>query len=175
MSDEKKYSAREAAVAVLQKAEEILKKSEFLKKADKMRKDDPHPYGTTTGGQSTVAQGIANTAPAGGNAPINPGLASGLAGAFGKNEAPPGEILPKEKVQGEPEKPGNRLESQQSPEKNPKEQAEGNNELAGTTPNQVGQDGKNIPGFDEMRGHLKLAKFIGHMEHKRKTKKAQVL
>jgi hypothetical protein len=27
-----------------------------------------------------------------------------------------------------------------------KEQAEGNNELAGTTPTQVGQDGKNMPG-----------------------------
>jgi hypothetical protein len=64
-----------------------------------------------------------------------------------------------------------RLAEQKSPEANPKEKAEGNNELAGTTPNQVGKDGKNIAGFDEMRGHLKLAKFIGHMEAKRKMKK----
>ena len=64
-----------------------------------------------------------------------------------------------------------RLREQQNPMKNPKEQAEGNNELAGTTPTQVGQDGKNIPGGDEIKGHLKLAKFIGRMEHKRLSKK----
>jgi hypothetical protein len=55
-----------------------------------------------------------------------------------------------------------------NPEKNPKEQAEGNNELAGTTPTQVGQDGKNIPGGDEIKGHLKLAKFLGMKGYKRK-------
>lgn len=83
-------------------------------------------------------------------------------------DEPVGEIHPKEHVEGEPEKPGDRIESQAAPDKNAKEQAEGNNELAGTTPNQVGQDGKNIVGFDEMRGHIKLAKFIGHMQAKRK-------
>lgn len=64
-----------------------------------------------------------------------------------------------------------RLNSQTPPGNNPKEQAEGNNELAGTTPTQVGQDGKNVPGGDEIRGHLKLAKFIGRMEHKRSLSK----
>ena len=64
-----------------------------------------------------------------------------------------------------------RLNSQTPPGNNPKEQAEGNNELAGTTPTQVGQDGKNVPGGDEIRGHLKLAKFIGRMEHKRELAK----
>jgi hypothetical protein len=67
-----------------------------------------------------------------------------------------------------------RLRSQTPPLNNPKEQAEGNNELAGTTPTQVGQDGKNVPGGDEIRGHLKLAKFIGRMEHKRSLKKCTV-
>lgn len=81
---------------------------------------------------------------------------------------PKGEIHPKEKEQAPPD----HVQTQQAPENNPKEQAEGNNELAGTTPTQVGQDGKNKPGFDEMRSHLKLAKFIGHMEHKRLSKKA---
>lgn len=33
MSDEKKYTAKEAAIAVLKKAEEVLKKHEALKKA----------------------------------------------------------------------------------------------------------------------------------------------
>jgi hypothetical protein len=60
-----------------------------------------------------------------------------------------------------------RLNSQTNPHENAKEQAEGNNELAGTTPTQVGQDGKNKPGYDEQKSHLKLAKFIGRMEYKR--------
>lgn len=60
-----------------------------------------------------------------------------------------------------------------SPEKNGKEQAEGNNELAGTTPIQVGQDGKNLPGGDEIKGHLKLAKFVGRMDYKRQAKQNQ--
>lgn len=123
MADEKKYSAREAAMAVLKKAEEMLSKSEVLKMSSRLEKAEPA-----------------------------------------------GEIHPKEQVQGEPENPGARIESQAAPDKNPKEQAEGNNMPAGTTPTQVGQDGKNKPGFDEMRSDLKLAKFIGHMESKRKKK-----
>lgn len=66
-----------------------------------------------------------------------------------------------------------RLSEQVSPEKNSKEQAEGNNELAGTTPTQVGKDGKNKPGFSEMRSDLKLAKWLGRMEEKRKVKKSE--
>lgn len=54
-----------------------------------------------------------------------------------------------------------------NPGNNPKEEVEGNNEKAGTTPTQVGQDGKNKPGYDEMKGHLKLAKFIGMKGYKR--------
>jgi hypothetical protein len=60
-----------------------------------------------------------------------------------------------------------RLVQQKDPQHNAKENAEGNNELAGTTPTQVGQDGKNKPGYDEMKGHLKLAKFIGMKHYKR--------
>lgn len=75
-------------------------------------------------------------------------------------------------VEGEKEKKSSddaRLAQQKDPQHNAKEQAEGNNELAGTTPTQVGQDGKNKPGYDEMKGHLKLAKFIG-MKHYKRTK-----
>jgi hypothetical protein len=67
-----------------------------------------------------------------------------------------------------------RLREQTPPGNNPKEEAEGNNELAGTTPTQVGQDGKNVPGGDEIKSHLKLAKFIGRMEYKRLQKKSMV-
>jgi hypothetical protein len=133
MAHEKQYTAKQAALAVLEKVSEVLKKSESFKKAEmpwkKPEKDaDQHAEG----------------------------------------KAPKGEIHPKEKEQA----PSDDVRTQESPEKNPAEQKEGNNELAGTTPTQVGQDGKNIPGFDEIRGHLKLAKFIGHMEAKRKIKQA---
>lgn len=117
MSEEKKYSAKEAAIAVLKKAEEVLKKSEALKKA----------------------------------------------AAFSDSNE-------KEESQGESTNPGERVKEQVAPDKNPKEEAEGNNELAGTTPTQVGQDGKNVPGHGEIvSGHFKLAKFIGRMHAKRKT------
>lgn len=80
--------------------------------------------------------------------------------------APKGEIHPKEHVEGKSDD----VREQKDPQHNPKEQAEGNNELAGTTPTQVGQDGKNIPGGDEIKGHLKLAKFLGMKEYKRTRK-----
>lgn len=83
-----------------------------------------------------------------------------------EGKGPKGEIKPSEKEQAPPDG----TQPQISPDKNPKEQAEGNNELAGTTPTQVGQDGKNKPGYDEMKGHLKLAKFLGMMEGKRLAK-----
>jgi len=73
-------------------------------------------------------------------------------------------------VEGEKSKKSSddaRLAHQKDPQHNAAEQKEGNNELAGTTPTQVGQDGKNKPGYDEMKGHLKLAKFIGMKHYKR--------
>jgi len=114
MSNEKQYTAKQAAFAVLEKVGELLKKSELSKTEQ------------------------------------------------------PGKIQPKQKEQA----PSDDVRTQTAPQDNPKEQAEGNNMLAGTTPTQVGPDQKNVPGFDEMRGHIKLAKFLGHMEHKRVSKKA---
>jgi len=84
---------------------------------------------------------------------------------------PKGEIHPKEKEEGAPT---NKVREQSDPQHNPKEEAEGNNELAGTTPTQVGQNGKAIPGGDEIKGHLKLAKFIGRMGYKRELNKARM-
>jgi hypothetical protein len=74
------------------------------------------------------------------------------------------------KVKGEKEDKSShdeRQAEQKDPQHNAAEQKEGNNELAGTTPTEVGQDGKNKPGYDEMKGHLKLAKFIGMKHYKR--------
>lgn len=145
MAFERQFTAKEAALAVLKKTQELLEKSEFTK-SEKLKKDG----GQTLGG----AIGFPGSPP-----------------TVNKSEQPKGEIHPKEHVEGEPT---NKVQGRPAPEKNPHEQKEGNNELAGTTPTQVGQDGKNVPGFDEMlSGHLKLAKFIGRMEHKRSLRKSE--
>ena len=151
MSDEKKYTAQEAARAVLQKAEEILKKHEHIGWNKLHSKLEHEGYSSKSADK----------------------IAGSIKAKVEKSEdaEPKGEIHPKEPQVGESEKPGNRIHGQLAPDKNPKEEAEGNNMPAGTTPTQVGQDGKNLPGFDEMRGHIKLAKFIGHMQAKRKMSK----
>jgi len=131
MANQKLYTAKQAAEAVLKKTLELLHKSEIVK-AEQM------PWKKPEADASQPAKG----------------------------KAPKGEIQPKEKEQGSSDD----VRSQKAPDNNPDEQAEGNNELAGTTPTQVGQDGKNISGFSEMRSDLKLAKFIGHMHSKRKMK-----
>ena len=135
MAHEKRYTAKEAALAVLKKTQELLAKSELAKAEPAWKKPEAE------GDQNAENQ-------------------------HANGKAPAGEIHPKEQVQGASDD----VRTQKSPEANPAEQKEGNNELAGTTPTQVGQDGKNLPGGDEIGGHLKLAKFIGHMESKRKMK-----
>lgn len=90
--------------------------------------------------------------------------------AFGS--APIAKSEPIDKIKPDETAPSDKTAELKDPAKNPKEQAEGNNEAAGTTPTQVGQDGKNMPGFDEMKSALKLAKFIGHMHAKRQMKSA---
>ncbi len=73
------------------------------------------------------------------------------------------EIEPSDKAYdvepGKKDAPDPRLAEQKNPMTNPKEQAEGNNQEPGTVPS------------DDTKGHLKLAKFIGRMEHKRGLKK----
>lgn len=116
---EKQYTAKQAALAVLSKAQEILKGSNVLAKAEEEHKE------------------------------------------------PKGEIHPTEHVEGEGDHPAERVEEQAAPETNPKEEAEGNNNVPGGDP----QDGKEIE-EGELKGHLKLAKFLGRMEHKRALKDA---
>lgn len=161
MADEKKYSAKEAAIEVLKKAKEVLQKHEEMQKAHKhIGWDKLHSKLEHEGYSKESADKIAGSI----KAKVHPAHKSEE-----MNKAQPaGEIHPKEPQAGESEHPGARIESQVAPEANPKEQAEGNNEMPGTTPTKVGNDQKALPGFDEMKGHLKLAKFIGHMESKRK-------
>lgn len=96
MEQNKKYSAKEAALAVLRKAEELLKKSEVMKKAE-----------------------------------------------------------------AQPDASKNSIEEQPAPSKNPDEQKEGNNQGPGVIPHNEGENYK---------GYIKLARFMGHIDSKRKKK-----
>jgi len=60
-----------------------------------------------------------------------------------------------------------RQASQPSPESNPKEEAEGNNAEPGSKPGVESKPGQDTP---PIKGHLKLAKFVGRMELKRSQK-----
>lgn len=74
----------------------------------------------------------------------------------------PGKIQPKEKEQAPPDG----VRAQVAPEFNPKEQQEGNNAGPGVNPHNEHEE------YGDLRGHIKLAKFIGHMGHKRLSKAA---
>jgi hypothetical protein len=155
MAHEKLYTPKQAAQSVLDKVGAILQKSELIKS---------HKVGTAVPGK---CPSCGHPTPESGQGDTLPRTKTQE--NWMEKAEPKGEIHPKEPQAGESEKPGARIQAQKDPQHNVKEQAEGNNELAGTTPTQVGQDGKNIPGQDEMKGHLKLAKFIG-MKHYKRTK-----
>jgi hypothetical protein len=238
MADEKKYTAKEAAQAVLKKAEEMLKahksKHEHIgwnklhgklehegyskesadkiagsikAKVEKSEEDrskmsgksglvrmstesnqnqtgvGQHGHKGSSGGISEAGAYHRDAMHSGGSAQaknkaatkeIHQKTLSDLKSmpkpALTKKEEPKGEIHPKEHIEGEADAPGKRIEEQQDPEMNPKEQAEGNNEEAGTTPTQVGEDEKNKPGYDEMKGRIKLVHFMDLMKQKRGKK-----
>jgi hypothetical protein len=117
MEHEKKYTAKEAAVAVLKKAEEILKSSSLMKAA---------------------------TGPT-------------LGSVIGFPGSPPTAPIAKS---------DNKVQAQPAPNKNPAEIAENSNPAPGASPQNTEKYGA------EMKGHLKLAKFIGRMEAKRGAKTA---
>lgn len=117
MSD-KNYSPREAAMAVLKRAHEMLSQS-TLAKAEIPQKD---------------------------------------ADKDDKNI----------KVQSQDAKGADRVQDQPAPSKNPDEQKENNNPPPGAEPQNEGED------YGEgWKGHIKLAKFIGHVGAKRKSREPQ--
>jgi hypothetical protein len=178
MAFEKRYTAKQAAEAVLKKTQELLAAS-GLAKAEELNKGEwnkIHRKLEAEGYSKESADKIDGSIKAKMNKYEPTGSKkenskpnehhSKDADQHAEGAAPKGEIHPHEQEAA----PKDGTETQPAPGNNPKEQAEGNNELAGTTPTQVGQDGKNIAGADEMKGHYKLAKFIGHMEAKRKMR-----
>jgi hypothetical protein len=173
MAFEKRYTAKQVAEALLAKTHELLQKHEEMEKCGTFTK--VHNKAKREGYSEASADKIAGKAKAmekaeDGNSkkenakPSEHGAKEQDQQGHGKG--PKGEINPAQPQAA----PKDGIAAQPAPGNNPKEQAEGNNELAGTTPTQVGQDGKNVPGGDEIKGHLKLAKFCGYMEAKRQMR-----
>jgi len=104
MGQEKKYNAAEAAIAVLKKVEEILKKSEILKKYATENPKEPSRPSTKLGAKAKIEN----------------------------RDYEDYEV--KEVKRGQVNEKGKRQEEQISPSKNPKEEAEGNNPPDGAEP-----------------------------------------
>jgi hypothetical protein len=214
MSEEKKYSAREAAIAVLKKTEEVLKKTHIehsLEKAVSMGKvggarttgeekgvHEP-TYGTAAESKKELGESFAGHLTRAGKgknstatvahkkvlkelkAMPKPNLTKREGNPDSKQDEELGEEVAHDVVEhiakdpashkeelkelkvnkAEPESKDitgdQKVREQVDPELNPKENAEGNNQEWGTSPKSYGS--------------LKLAKFLGHIEAKRKSKK----
>lgn len=163
MSEKKEYTPQEAAVAVLAKVEEILKKSGVLEKSGKHA--DNHAYNfddnASIKGVNKVLPRVSRDS-SGKATGVNyghseAGLRRDKVGAHKETLAEmhsmPKPNLPKsEEAQDE-------VKETQDPSLNPKEMAgsPGTNEEWGTSP--------------KTYSTLKLAKFLGHLESKRRFKK----
>ncbi len=132
MSD-KKFTPREAAVAVLKKAEELYKASSLSKAEKPMKKDGPMP--SPSPGPATM-----------GGAPVgSTSLGSLIGNPFGKSS-----------------------ETGQNPD------AAADAALGEKVEQDVQQhEAQNADPAHEapMKGHIKLAKFMGRMEHKKSIRK----
>lgn len=134
MSEQKIYSPREAAVAVLNKAKEMLEKSSVMAKSEKP-KGEIEPKEKEQAPSDNVEQTNKDAVPRDGNQP---------------------EETEKNPDAKEDAKLGENVESlvEEHEKENPEAEAEEGHHLG------------------EIKGHLKLAKFIGRMEHKRSNKSA---
>lgn len=151
MADEKKYSAKEAAIAVLKKAEEVFKASELAKAArgDKAFKSG---YGAKDLGQS----GVHGQAGHGSIGQSNAGVRVRTGNSYGKDMASSKAVAHGDAKAIHKEKLAE-LKAMPKPDLGKAE---------GEVPAQA------APAEAPLKGHLKLAKFIGHMESKRKAKAA---
>jgi hypothetical protein len=149
MEHEKKYSAKEAAVAVLKKAEEVLKKSELLKAAPPTRKEAEAGFGVQP---VTKIKGVSNA-----------GLEVRAGDNFGAKQEHK-ETLKEMKRMPKPNL--GKAEQDVTP-------ADGvQKDPTDVVPRNVNPDPGAAPVnyTEDYKGHIKLAKFLGHMESKRKSK-----
>lgn len=131
MEHEKKYTAKQAALAVLKKTEELLKAHKHVGWGKLHGKLEREGYSDKSADK----------------------IAGSIKAKVEKSE----EHEMKEK-QG--------VQPQLAPEKNPAENRENGNPAPGALPQNEEKYGA------ELKGHIKLAKFMGRMEHK-KGKKAE--
>jgi hypothetical protein len=168
MADEKKYSAQEAAIAVLAKAEQMLKNSSLMK-AQKLEKvlggvgSPSTPVGRPDMGSGAI---IVRSEDAEKENEIGTKFQKAENKTAPSNSQKPRiEEKPTERDYKNFEtQPGNAPENdhrqaeQTPPGKNPHEKAEGNNPDWGTDPG--------------VKGHIKLAHFIGHRSAKKKQQQS---
>ena len=115
MAQEKQYTAKQAANAVLEKVGEILKKSALMK--EDLKKAEGYKPQNSKKENAKPSEHGAKDAYQAANGP-----------------GPKGEIHPKEHVEGAAAPASEGIQEQKDPQHNAAEQKEGNNELAGTTP-----------------------------------------
>lgn len=179
MADEKKYSAREAAIAVLAKAEEMLKSSKHKHIGwDKLHSKLEHE-GYSKESSDKIAGSIkAKVQKAEGKDENEIGTKFVKAEGEGKKDesmagdkkAPSNSNKPRieekaterdyqdfEPKAGHAPENDHRQAQQAAPGNNPKEQSEGNNADWGTSP--------------QVKGHIKLAHFMGHAGAKKQNQK----
>lgn len=177
MSDEKKYTAQEAALAVLAKAQEVYKASELAKSGYR----DAGVKGVHGTDKAVTNQG---TSRAGAQATSKGKPAAAMAEAVGHHKKVLSEIkaMPKPNL-GKAEAGTFNARKESEAGMGAQMKAEGVNQTPpdGVRPTGAIPDNYNgnpAPGAepktqgDGYKGHIKLAKFMGRMEEKREAKKA---
>lgn len=177
MSDEKKYTAQEAALAVLAKAQEVYKASELAKSGYR----DAGVKGVHGTDKAVTNQG---TSRAGAQATSKGKPAAAMAEAVGHHKKVLSEIkaMPKPNL-GKAEAGTFNARKESEAGMGAQMKAEGVNQTPpdGVRPNGTPPDnfnGNPAPGAEpknqgeNYKGHIKLAKFVGRMDEKRKAKPA---
>ena len=155
MPDKKKYTAKQAAEMVLKKAEELLKKSELMKSEDASMKKGAwsgsytsSPRAKGVGGHETGHEKGVSTV-----GKLGPHITSQTGNRDEKLVSQPSKEQHK-KILGE----SKAMPKPNLPKSEEMDKVEGQNEEWGTAP--------------KTKGHFKLAKFLGHIGSKRKSKKS---
>jgi hypothetical protein len=161
MEHDKKYSAKEAALAVLKKAEEVIQKSELMKSKpfEKFKNDKIHS-------SKSNKAGVSGQSAQGSHVRYGGGMAMDAAVGEAKHRLANQRAMPKPKLDksealGKAEQdvtPPDAVQKQPAPAEN-----YNGNPAPGAEPQNLGETYK---------GHIKLAKFIGRVEAKRGAKQA---
>src|SRR5581483_6920372 len=179
MAHEKQYTPKQVTIAILGKVEELLKKSELTKAKDDAKMVQCNKCGDMYKAESKhdrCVEHVKQVSP-GVNNPHAVCVAEGVKPeSWNKSE---GEYKPEneQKPNAQPSEHNSQDASQPAQGKapageiKPKEQEQAPSDNVRPTEGTVPHNGNPQWGDDpQVRGHFKLAKFIGHMESKRKRK-----